>query len=98
MKKYDVIAIGELNVDLILSGLKSMPIVGQEIIADKSSLAYTDIFFPNETEALHITEKENVQDALDELSKYAKRVIVKCGSMGAFGKYEGVKCSKKRLR
>jgi sugar/nucleoside kinase (ribokinase family) len=38
MKKYDVIAIGELNVDLILSGLKSMPIVGQEIIAENSSV------------------------------------------------------------
>jgi sugar/nucleoside kinase (ribokinase family) len=241
MKKYDVIAIGELNVDLILSGLKSMPSVGQEIIAENSSvvlgsstaitasglaklgmttgfigklgkdnfaevvmeslktnqidtshviiddsittgltislstskdralvthlgsiealaledielslldhtrhihigsyflqhslragipklfkeankrgvttsldvgwddtnnwnygiwdaLAYTDIFFPNETEALHITGKENVQAALDELSKHANRVIVKCGSMGAVGKYEGVTLQQK---
>ncbi len=38
MKKYDVLAIGELNVDLMISGLKSMPIAGREIIAESSSL------------------------------------------------------------
>ncbi|MDF2668826.1 MAG: putative carbohydrate kinase [Paenibacillus sp.] len=38
MKKYDVLAIGELNVDLLISGLNSMPIVGREIIAEDSSI------------------------------------------------------------
>lgn len=33
MKKFDVLAIGELNVDLIFTGLGSMPVPGREIIA-----------------------------------------------------------------
>ena len=32
-KKYDVVAIGELNVDLILTGISSMPVPGREILA-----------------------------------------------------------------
>lgn len=46
-------------------------------------LPYTDLFFPNETEALHITGKDNVNDALMELSDYCSGVVVKCGSRGA---------------
>lgn len=38
MNKYDVIAIGELNVDLVLSGLSCMPVSGQEILAERCSL------------------------------------------------------------
>jgi sugar/nucleoside kinase (ribokinase family) len=38
MKKLDVLAIGELNVDLIASGLKTMPILGRELIIDGCSL------------------------------------------------------------
>jgi sugar/nucleoside kinase (ribokinase family) len=38
MKKFDVLAIGELNVDLIVTGLKSMPVLGREIIVDGCSL------------------------------------------------------------
>ena len=38
MKKFDVLAIGELNVDLIVTGLKSMPVTGREIIAEGCSL------------------------------------------------------------
>ena len=33
MKKYDVIAIGELNVDLILNGIEKSIEVGKEIFA-----------------------------------------------------------------
>lgn len=36
--KYDVLAIGELNVDLILSGMTRMPVPGQEVLAEKCSL------------------------------------------------------------
>lgn len=38
MKKYDVLAIGELNADIILAGMDSMPQIGREIIAEKFSL------------------------------------------------------------
>ena len=38
MKKYDVLAIGELNVDIILTGLKKLPIVGREILAEDCSV------------------------------------------------------------
>ncbi|WP_186445934.1 carbohydrate kinase family protein [Paenibacillus cremeus] len=39
MIKADVLAIGELNVDLIISGLTSMPELDREIIAKQASLA-----------------------------------------------------------
>ena len=35
MKKKDVLVIGELNVDLLLSSVKGFPIIGQEIVADE---------------------------------------------------------------
>ena len=34
MKNYDVVAIGELNVDLILNGIQGEPTVGKEIFAE----------------------------------------------------------------
>lgn len=49
-------------------------------------LNYTDIFFPNETEALNIAKCDNVQDAADILSGYARTVVVKCGPKGAIAK------------
>lgn len=52
-------------------------------------LGYTDIFFPNETEALNITKKENTQDALDMLAKYCSTAVVKCGPRGAIAKRGG---------
>ena len=38
MKKYDVLAIGELCVDLIFTGLKTLPVIGHEILCENSSL------------------------------------------------------------
>jgi sugar/nucleoside kinase (ribokinase family) len=38
MKKFDVIIVGELNVDLILNQLESFPEMGKEKLADKMSL------------------------------------------------------------
>lgn len=38
MERLDVLAIGELNVDLIASGLKAMPILGRELLIDGCSL------------------------------------------------------------
>jgi sugar/nucleoside kinase (ribokinase family) len=50
------------------------------------TLKNTDIFFPNEGEALNITKEENVENAVDILANYAKTVVVKCGPKGAIGK------------
>ena len=38
MKQFDVLAIGELNVDLILTGMSSLPIPGRELIAETCTL------------------------------------------------------------
>ncbi len=35
IKKFDVLVVGELNIDLILDGLQQFPEVGKEILADK---------------------------------------------------------------
>lgn len=50
MKKYDVVAIGELNVDLILNGIQGEPQVGKEIFAQDMLLTLgssTAIFAAN---------------------------------------------------
>ena len=52
-------------------------------------LKNTDIFFPNEGEALNITGEKTVEAAIEALSKYAKIVIVKLGPKGAIGKWDG---------
>lgn len=49
-------------------------------------LKNTDVFFPNEVEALSITKKETVEEALETLSNYCRTVVVKCGSKGAVAK------------
>lgn len=51
------------------------------------ALKFTDIFMPNESEALNITKKDNVRDAVEALSKHSKIVVVKCGPKGAVGKW-----------
>ncbi len=38
-KKYDLLVVGELNVDLILDEIKSFPEIGTEIIADKMTIS-----------------------------------------------------------
>jgi len=38
MKPFDILAIGELNVDLILTGMSSLPIPGRELIAETCTL------------------------------------------------------------
>jgi len=53
------------------------------------ALKYTDIFLPNETEALNIAGKDNVNAAIEVLSEYTGIVAVKCGSKGAVGKWNG---------
>jgi len=38
MKQYDAVALGELNVDLIITGLPSMPVPGRELLGDRCQL------------------------------------------------------------
>lgn len=38
-KKYDVLVVGELNVDIILNQLDAMPVVGKEILAQKMDVS-----------------------------------------------------------
>jgi sugar/nucleoside kinase (ribokinase family) len=38
MKRYDAIALGELNADLIMTGLPSMPVPGRELLGDRCQL------------------------------------------------------------
>lgn len=50
MKKYDIIALGELNVDLLFNGMRGLPVVGKEILAGNMALALgssTAIFAAN---------------------------------------------------
>jgi len=37
-KRFDVLVVGELNVDLILDGLGTFPEVGKEVLANKMNL------------------------------------------------------------
>jgi sugar/nucleoside kinase (ribokinase family) len=46
-------------------------------------LKYVDIFFPNEREAEKIAKRENLADAIRELSKRVRTVVVKLGAKGA---------------
>ncbi len=50
------------------------------------ALKYTDIFFPNEIEALNITKSKTVEQAVDILAEYCGTVVVKCGNKGAVSK------------
>lgn len=50
------------------------------------ALKYTDIFFPNEIEAINIAKTDNVKNAANILSKACKIVVIKCGSDGAVAK------------
>lgn len=46
-------------------------------------LTRTDIFFPNEKEALSISHQKDSGAALQHLAKICKMVVMKCGSAGA---------------
>ncbi len=47
-------------------------------------LKETDIFFPNEIEALRLSGKSSVEAAAEELRKLARIVVVKMGAEGAY--------------
>jgi sugar/nucleoside kinase (ribokinase family) len=46
-------------------------------------LSLVDIFSPNEAEALSLTGRHEVDEALDDLTAIVPAVLVKCGSLGA---------------
>lgn len=50
------------------------------------TLKHTDIFFPNEGEALNISKMSSVPEAIEYLSKHVKTIVVKCGPKGAIVK------------
>jgi sugar/nucleoside kinase (ribokinase family) len=52
-----------------------------------SVLEYTDIFIPSKIEALNISKKETIEEAIEYLSNYSRIVAVKCGSEGSIGKW-----------
>jgi sugar/nucleoside kinase (ribokinase family) len=54
-------------------------------------LKFTDIFFPNEIEALRLTKSRNVEHAATELAKLSRIVVVKLGARGALVCTEGRK-------
>ncbi len=49
-------------------------------------LQNTDIFFPNDNEAMAISKTSAIEDALDVLSRYVRLVLVTCGSAGVKGR------------
>lgn len=51
-----------------------------------SLLRYIDIFLPNEVEAISITEKGSVEDALNLLSNFCPIVVIKLGGEGLIAK------------
>ena len=49
----------------------------------RATLAHTDIFFPNEDEALRMTKRKSVLAAAEALAEFARVVVVKRGGRGA---------------
>ncbi|MHB1274278.1 MAG: carbohydrate kinase family protein [Candidatus Humimicrobiaceae bacterium] len=52
-------------------------------------LPHIDIFLINKKEALRITKKDNIDDALEKLSKIVKTVVIKLGIKGYVAKDNG---------
>ncbi len=46
-------------------------------------LRHTDVFLPNDAEAMRIARRDNPEDAARELARYARVVVVKQGAEGA---------------
>ncbi|MFV0519725.1 MAG: carbohydrate kinase family protein [Lachnospirales bacterium] len=45
-------------------------------------LKYTDIFFPNENEAINIAKTKDITSAINKISKYVHTLVVKMGAKG----------------
>jgi sugar/nucleoside kinase (ribokinase family) len=66
----------------------------------RAALAHTDLFFPNEAEALRLTGRRNVRAAAAELATLARVVAVKRGAKGAlvYGKLGWLEVKAPRVR
>jgi sugar/nucleoside kinase (ribokinase family) len=56
-------------------------------------LDYVDLLLPNEGEACRMTNKETLEDALEELGRRVPWVAIKCGSRGSVVRAEGRTCT-----
>jgi sugar/nucleoside kinase (ribokinase family) len=61
----------------------------------KTILPFVDIFFPNEAELLHLTNKQTVEEALKALEPYSRYTLVKQGKQGSLLSYAGKLVSSK---
>lgn len=52
-------------------------------------LPHVDLFLPNLEELLQLTKSSSMIDALEKIRKFANRVVVKCGSDGAYLYHKG---------
>lgn len=50
-----------------------------------SYLHQMDVILPNEEEALYLTQRTSIEEAMIELTKHSATVVIKCGDKGAFG-------------
>lgn len=81
----------EINHQTVLHALKMAKEKGMITVLNpapaqglkKEFLDYTDILIPNETEAVALGGKENLQDSVEELCKKVDTVIVTVGSKGS---------------
>ncbi len=53
------------------------------------TLPHIDVFLINKKEALKITKKNNIDDALEKLSKIVKTIVIKLGEDGYIAKHDG---------
>ena len=49
----------------------------------KSLLPYVDVFLPNRTELLHLTQKQSISEGIESLKAFANVIVVKDGTNGA---------------
>lgn len=52
-------------------------------------MRYIDVFFMNETEALHYTGADDIEESLRFMAPYSSHVVVKLGSKGALALVQG---------
>ena len=52
-------------------------------------LPYVDVFLPNETELLHLTGKDSLQEAIDSIKDFSNTVVVKRGNKGSVAWHQG---------
>ncbi|MBW7461529.1 carbohydrate kinase family protein, partial [Paenibacillus sepulcri] len=54
-------------------------------------MTYMDVFLMNETEGLHYTGLEQVEDSLEHMSAFSNHIVVKLGPKGAIAHKDGIR-------